>query len=337
MKRVVVWVPLAFGLACGTADEPTSATATRNGTNAADTPTPTAMAVAVPNAPSTPNTNAPAASPTEAPARPTITPEQRRELRAAIREGRAKTRVRDHVAALADFRRALAIDGTSARLRCEAGFVAFRAGELDEAERWIQLALGRLPNDPPEALKVPVAMCLFNAGLVYEAKGRKAEAPPPTTLESLYDRLARAKDGPEASAIVKQIERRWMRSGSETADLLLVRAGQAAAAKDNETALELFDFMIMLRPQWAEAYHRRATLLFSMNDHDGALRDIQATLTRDPRHFSALAGLGMIMQQVDNKKAAYRAFTRALELNPHMTNLKEMVEKLKPEIEGQPL
>lgn len=176
MKRVVVWVPLAFGLACGTADEPTSATATRNGTNAADTPTPTAMAVAVPNAPSTPNTNAPAASPTEAPARPTITPEQRRELRAAIREGRAKTRVRDHVAALADFRRALAIDGTSARLRCEAGFVAFRAGELDEAERWIQLALARLPNDPPDALKVPVAMCLFNAGLVYEAKGRKADA-----------------------------------------------------------------------------------------------------------------------------------------------------------------
>jgi tetratricopeptide (TPR) repeat protein len=129
-----------------------------------------------PNAPSTPNTIALAASPTAAPARPTITPVQRRELRAAIREGRTKTRTRDHVAALADFRRALAIDGTSARLRCEAGFVAFRAGELDEAERWIQLALARLPNDPPDALKVPVAMCLFNAGLVYEAKGRKAEA-----------------------------------------------------------------------------------------------------------------------------------------------------------------
>jgi len=127
-------------------------------------------------APSTPSTNA-AASPTAAPAaRPTITPAQRRELRAAIREGRTKTRARDHAAALADFRRALAIDGASARLRCEAGFVAFRAGELDEAERWIQLALGRLPNEPPDVLKVPVAMCLFNAGLVYEAKGRKADA-----------------------------------------------------------------------------------------------------------------------------------------------------------------
>ena len=182
MTRVAMSVLVALGLACGSSNEPagtsppTSATATAESTNAQDPPAPSAMAeVAVPNAPSTPNTNAPAASP-EAPARPTITPEQRRELRAAIREGRAKTRVRDHVAALADFRRALAIDGTSARLRCEAGFVAFRAGELDEAERWIQLALGRLPNDPPEALKVPVAMCLFNAGLVYEAKGRKAEA-----------------------------------------------------------------------------------------------------------------------------------------------------------------
>lgn len=177
MTRVAMSVLLALGMACGSSNEPAGRVApspnpaTTSATSG--TPAPSAIAeVAAPNAPSAPN----AASPTEAPARPTITPEQRRELRAAIREGRAKTRVRDHVAALADFRRALAIDGTSARLRCEAGFVAFRAGELDEAERWIQLALGRLPNDPPEALKVPVAMCLFNAGLVYEAKGRKAEA-----------------------------------------------------------------------------------------------------------------------------------------------------------------
>ncbi|MCU0674797.1 MAG: hypothetical protein MUE69_18665 [Myxococcota bacterium] len=184
MTRVAMSVLVALGLACGSSNEPagptsptTSPTAPAESTSAQDTPAPSAIAeVEAPNAPSAPNTNALAASPTAAPARPTITPAQRRELRAAIREGRAKTRARDHVAALAEFRRALAIDGTSARLRCEAGFVAFRAGELDEAERWIQLALGRLPNDAPDALKVPVAMCLFNAGLVYEAKGRKADA-----------------------------------------------------------------------------------------------------------------------------------------------------------------
>jgi hypothetical protein len=176
MTRAAMSVLLAFGLACGSSNEPAGrvepSTTESPATNPAASGTPAPSAMGEVAAPSTPSTNAVAAEPT----RPTITPAQRRELRAAIREGRTKTRARDHVAALVDFRRALAIDGASARLRCEAGFVAFRAGELDEAERWIQLALGRLPNDPPDALKVPVAMCLFNAGLVYEAKGRKADA-----------------------------------------------------------------------------------------------------------------------------------------------------------------
>lgn len=174
-------VLLALGLACGSSNEPAgrvepstipaASPATTSATS--DTPAPSAMAEVA----ATPNTNGAATSPTAEPAaRATITRAQRRELRNAIRAGRTKTRARDHVGALADFQRALAIDGASARLRCEAGFVAYRAGQLDEAERWIQLALGRLPNDPPDALKVPVAMCLFNAGLVYEAKGRTADA-----------------------------------------------------------------------------------------------------------------------------------------------------------------
>lgn len=166
---------------------------------------------------------------------------------------------------------------------------------------------------------------------------KKTEAPQPTTLASLYERLAKAKDSQEASALVKQIERRWMRSGSETADLLMSRASQAMTVKESDTALELFDYIIMMRPDWAEAYHRRATLLFVMNDYDGALRDIQATLLREPRHFAAMSGLGMIMQQINNKKAAFAAFSKALELNPNFDNLKQIVERLRPEVEGRPL
>lgn len=164
---------------------------------------------------------------------------------------------------------------------------------------------------------------------------QKATAPAPTTIESLFERLAKAKDAPEASAIVRQIERRWMRSGSDTTDLLMTRAAQAMTVKDNDTALELFDFIIQLRPEWAEAYHRRATLLFTMNDYDGALRDINATLAREPRHYAAMSGLGLIMQQLDNKKAAYAAYKKAYEINPYFENLKTMMDRLKPEMEGQ--
>ncbi|MCB9600662.1 MAG: tetratricopeptide repeat protein [Sandaracinus sp.] len=160
---------LALALACGSSNEPTSS------------PEPTAETPAEPPIGETPPEVAPeplaaAAGTKRAASRPSITAAQRRELRAAIRDGRVKTRAGDHTGALADFRRALTIDAQSARLRCEAGYVAFRAGQLDDAERWIQLALGRLPSDPPDALKIPVAMCLFNAGLVYEARDRKDDA-----------------------------------------------------------------------------------------------------------------------------------------------------------------
>lgn len=169
------------------------------------------------------------------------------------------------------------------------------------------------------------------------AKAAKTPPPAPVTLDSLYDRLAKAKDRMEASAIAKQIERRWLRSGSETADLLMTRATQAMGAKQPETALELFDHILQLKPEWAEAYHQRATTLFQMQDYDGALRDLRQTLAREPRHFSALSGLGMIMHQLDNKKAAFAAFSKALEVHPNLENLKGMVERLRPEAEGQTL
>lgn len=163
---------LALTLACGSSNEPAPSSEVPATETPIETATPTAPTPEV-----APEPLAAAAGGTkQAAARPTITAAQRRELRAAIRDGRGKTRRGDHAGALADFRRALAIDAQSARLRCEAGYVAFRAGQLDDAERWIQLALGRLPSDPPDALKNPVAMCLFNAGLVYEARDRKTDA-----------------------------------------------------------------------------------------------------------------------------------------------------------------
>lgn len=169
------------------------------------------------------------------------------------------------------------------------------------------------------------------------AKAEKTPPPAPVTLDSLYERLAKAKDRMEASAISKQIERRWLRSGSDTTDLLMTRATQAMSAKQPETALELFDHILQLKPEWAEAYHQRATTLFQMRDYDGALRDLRQALAREPRHYSALSGLGMIMHQLDNKKAAFAAFSKALELHPNLENLKGMVERLRPEAEGQKL
>lgn len=116
--------------------------------------------------------------PSAPPAPVRLAPADRVRLREAIAEGRRLSRAGDHTAALVSFDAALALDPGSSRLRCETGYVAFRAGQLDRAESLVTVAvrafLGR--DEIEEAMRVPVAMCLYNAGLVYEARGRTLEA-----------------------------------------------------------------------------------------------------------------------------------------------------------------
>ncbi|MAQ15052.1 MAG: hypothetical protein CMN30_09695, partial [Sandaracinus sp.] len=108
----------------------------------------------------------------------TIDPARRAELREAIRAGRRLVRERKHVEADAQFQRAVALAPESSRLRCEAGYVAFIAGETDRAEQQIGAALAQMPEPDaaPEEVRHQIAMCLFNAGLLYQERGRLADA-----------------------------------------------------------------------------------------------------------------------------------------------------------------
>lgn len=156
-------------------------------------------------------------------------------------------------------------------------------------------------------------------------------------LDKLFERLGEAADAQAARGIANEIERIFERSGSETADLMYQRAKTAMEAKEFDLALDLLDFVVTLKPDWAEAYHRRAIVHFIRKDEDAAMRDVRAALAREPRHYHALAGLGGLLRGMGNVKGAYKAFTRALEIYPHMGDLKDSVEKMKPEAEGQPI
>lgn len=156
-------------------------------------------------------------------------------------------------------------------------------------------------------------------------------------LDKLFERLKEAESLAATQPITQEIERAFEKSGSATADLLYERARNAMNAKDFDLALDLFDYIVMLKPDWAEPYHRRAIIHFIRKDEDAALRDVREALQREPRHYHALAGLGGILRGLGDKKGAYRAFSKVLEIHPHFADLKEAVEKMRPEIEGQPI
>jgi Tfp pilus assembly protein PilF len=126
-----------------------------------------------------------------------------------------------------------------------------------------------------------------------------------------------------------------MRSGSDTADLLMDRALDALKGEDQALAVELLDRVIALNPDWAEAWNKRATVFFMMGDMTRSMADIREVLAREPRHFGALAGMGMILQSTGDEKHAFEAFKKALAVNPFLPDVKKAVEKMSPEMDGQ--
>ena len=168
--------------------------------------------------------------------------------------------------------------------------------------------------------------------------GPKAEQPKrPSTLDDLYARLAASKDEDEAKGVASLITRRLERSGSDTADLLLSRAGAAMQGRDPALAVELLDRVTQLRPGWAEAWLRRAAAFWQLDDPSRALMDLQEALVREPRHFTAWMVLGQIEMSSGDKGRALAAYRRALRIHPFLDDAEKAVTKLSPDVDGRDL
>jgi tetratricopeptide (TPR) repeat protein len=154
-------------------------------------------------------------------------------------------------------------------------------------------------------------------------------------LDFLFGALKAAPDDASAKHVEARIWAIWMQTPSDTAALLMMRAKAAMDAQQMDVALKLLDAVVKLRPDYVEAWNRRATLYYLQNDYAHSLQDIEQVLVREPRHFGALAGLGMIMQDLGDEKRALDAFRKALAVNPHLEKVPELVKTLREKVEGR--
>jgi tetratricopeptide (TPR) repeat protein len=154
-------------------------------------------------------------------------------------------------------------------------------------------------------------------------------------LDFLFGALKAAPDEASAKHVEARIWAIWLQTPSDTASLLMTRAKTAVDAQKIDVAIKLLDSVIKLRPDYIEAWNRRATLYYMQNDYGRSLADIREVLIREPRHFGALAGLGMIMQEVGDEKRALDAYRKALAVNPHLEKIPEQVKALTEKVEGR--
>ena len=148
------------------------------------------------------------------------------------------------------------------------------------------------------------------------------------TLDRLFAQLLKTNDDQEAERIQKRIWDLWMTNDSPTANILIGQAMKASSSAENQTALHILDSLIKVHPDFMEAWNKRATVYFMLGNYEKSVADITQVLDREPRHFGALSGLGMIREKQGDLAAAREAYREALAVNPHMEGIKRALKEI---------
>ncbi len=125
----------------------------------------------------------------------------------------------------------------------------------------------------------------------------------------------------EAKGIEQRIWGLWLEAETGSGDVLLKDGMQAMNERDLPRAEESFTALTELDPDFAEGWNKRATVRYHMGKYGGSLDDIKRTLTLEPRHFGAMAGLGLVYDALGDLEAAAEAYRKALEINPYMPGI----------------
>lgn len=165
------------------------------------------------------------------------------------------------------------------------------------------------------------------------AAAEKTSAPSGERLDDLFARLASAEE-PQAGVIASDIRAIWAKSGSDSMDLLLRLGHKAVKEGDFPRARARFAALTRLAPDFAEGWNASATLAFIEGDLGRAAGDIENALRLEPRHFSALAGLAMILEHTGRPKAALDVWREVARLYPALGKAQTAIERLTPEVEG---
>ena len=154
-------------------------------------------------------------------------------------------------------------------------------------------------------------------------------------LDFLFGALKVAPNDETAKAIEQHIWALWAVSHSDTTMLLMTRAQTAMEQHNTDLAIKLLDAVIKIKPKYMEAWNRRATIYYMKKDYGRALADIREVLRREPRHFGALSGLGLILQDLGDEKQALEVYRRALAIYPRIQHIPELVKELQEKLEGR--
>jgi tetratricopeptide (TPR) repeat protein len=167
------------------------------------------------------------------------------------------------------------------------------------------------------------------AGLILSASVHAQNNGSSTMLDTLFAKLQTATDPSAIQSLEAAIWEQWTMVPGDAERQLMMRGIAEMEQQELQSALVTFTRLIDQAPELSEAWNKRATVQWLLGNLTASIADICETIKREPRHFGAYSGLGMIRAQMNEPGRAVAAFQLAKKYNPHIAGLDDEIERLK--------
>ena len=182
--------------------------------------------------------------------------------------------------------------------------------------------------------RAPALVSMLLSLLLPASLPNSALADPKDDLEVLFQQLKTADSAQQARHIQQKITWIWQDSGDEEINRLFQQAVFNLNLQRLDSAIDKLSDVLRRRPDFVEAWNKRATAYYLQGDMENSLNDIRKTLELEPRHFGALHGLGMIEIHLGHLRKALTTYRRILEINPHSRHARRQLHRLEAQLFG---
>jgi len=166
-------------------------------------------------------------------------------------------------------------------------------------------------------------------GLMLGANVMAQNAGSGTVLDTLFAKLQIATDPVAIQSLEAAIWEQWTMVPELKQREMMLRGMAEMQQRQFTASVETYTGLIEVSPELSEAWNKRATVHWLMGNFKASLADICETVKREPRHFGAYSGLGMIRAEMGENARAIAAFELARKWNPHIAGIDSEIERLK--------
>ena len=147
-------------------------------------------------------------------------------------------------------------------------------------------------------------------------------------LENLFSQLLITENETKIKTIKLQIWDIWHETNDPKINADFFRGIGLMHNGNLKESIKFFSKVIEKKPNFAEAWNKRATVFYMLGEYDKSMTDINTTLKLEPRHFGAMDGMILIFLQKGKVDQAVKIYDEIIKIFPKSKSTLKAKQKL---------